>query len=373
MQSLFLTNPLDMHLHLRQGTLLEAVLPYSAKPFSLALVMPNLTPPLVETDSVLAYKNEVVSLANAITSGVEHFLPLMSIYVNEKLTKQELLAAAKAGVKILKLYPRGATTNSQDGLSEVLNPSFLGLLEEAQRLGFTLCVHGESGGFSPDREREFLVVIEELARSFPRLKIIIEHISDRHSLEAIQRFENLFGTLTLHHVLLTLDDLIGDRLNHFVFCKPVVKTPKDRDALLEAMLGANPKLSFGSDSAPHSVDSKLKGAAGIFTAPILLEALATIFDRHNKLENLQAFVSDNAMKIYDLNLPFKKVVGLDREIRSRPMRVDSKAGDLVVFNPGFDLLYTITSIEIYEGDLDVQKPHSKLSRDEIYGLESKSR
>ena len=173
--------------------------------------------------------------------------------------------------------------------------------------------------------------------------------------------------------MLTLDDLIGDRLNHFVFCKPVVKTPKDRDALLEAMLGANPKLSFGSDSAPHSVDSKLKGAAGIFTAPILLEALATIFDRHNKLENLQAFVSDNAMKIYDLNLPFKKVVGLDREIRFPPGRVDSKAGDLVVFNPGFDLLYTITSIEIYGGDLDVQKPHSKLSRDEIYGLESKSR
>ncbi|RDU67479.1 dihydroorotase [Helicobacter didelphidarum] len=363
MDTITLTNPIDMHIHLRQDSLLQAVLPYSASCFSAVLAMPNLNPPLLNTQSVLAYKEKIMmecdfeKAYNIILPHInnqnpqanllniqQHFVPIMSLYVHDNLTLAEIQKAKTSGIKILKLYPKGATTNAENGMSEVLTPNFLTLLEEAQRLGMILSIHGESNGFSMDREREFLFIFEELAKSFPTLKIIIEHLSDRHSIEMVHKYPNLFGTITLHHLLLTLDDVIGGKLNPFMFCKPVVKTPKDREAILEVALSGDSKFSFGSDSAPHTIEAKMNGAAGIFNAPILLQALCSLFDKHKKIENLQDFVSCNALQIYDISLPFVKHVILQKKPFVFGRQISTQVGDIEVFMGNEILDYCIADI-----------------------------
>ncbi|WP_317398073.1 dihydroorotase [Helicobacter bilis] len=350
MDTIILQNPIDMHIHLRQDSMLEAVLPYSVRHFSTLLAMPNLNPPLMDAESILAYRQEIMRLVKKDSQNCglngEHFIPMIALYIHDNLTLDMLKEAHLAGVKILKLYPKGATTNAENGVSEVLSKHLLALLEEAQNLDMILSIHGESAGFSMDREREFLEIFSELARTFPQLKIIIEHLSDRHSLECIHKFSNLYGTITLHHMLLTLDDIIGGKLNPFMFCKPVVKTPKDRDAILEAALSGDSKISFGSDSAPHTIQAKLDGAAGIFSAPILLEALCTLFAKHNKLENLSHFLSLNAQKIYNIKLPFTKQITLKRSPFTFGESIESKLGNISVFMGDSTLNYKVDKIEI---------------------------
>ncbi len=312
MESLSLFDPLDMHVHLREGEMLQNVAPYTAGSFAQALVMPNLKEPLRAVEQVLAYKKAIKkACAN------EHFEPLMTLFFHENLDRAELQKVKNAGIRVIKLYPKGSTTGSEAGVAQILTPKTLAILEAMQELGLILSVHGESSGFVLEREFEFLSVFEEIARTFPRLKIIIEHMSDARSLELLERFTNLYGTITLHHILYTLDDVIGGALRAHLFCKPTPKLPKDRDALLSSALNAHSKISFGSDSAPHLKGAKesAAGAAGIFSAPVLLAYLAEIFERHNRLENLQAFISDNAHKIYALPKMGKKVTLLKREWR----------------------------------------------------------
>lgn len=295
--SVVLKNPLDMHLHLRDGIMMRAVLPFSARSFVGALIMPNLTPPIDSLERVRAYEERI--LACAKQSACENFTPLCALYMTDSLTPKTLEECAKAGYKLLKLYPKGATTNSQNGVSSVLDSRMHALFEAAQALEMIVCIHGESGGFVLEREHEFGLVLVELATKFPRLKFIIEHMSDHRTIPLLENYENLYATLTLHHIILDLDALAGGALCHHHFCKPVIKTPKDREALLDLALNAHPKVSFGSDSAPHGLESKRNGAAGIFSAPYLLPQLVELFEQHGKLKNLQAFVSDNAMRIYD--------------------------------------------------------------------------
>ncbi|RAX54493.1 dihydroorotase [Helicobacter sp. 16-1353] len=297
---LILKNPLDMHIHLREGEVLEAVLPFSARYFSSALAMPNLKTPLLNTNLVMSYKAQIEGVLK--TQNLDSFKPTLSLYVSENLDKNELLEAQKNGIRILKLYPKGATTGSESGVSEILNQKIMDIFEMAEEMGFILSIHGESNGFCMEREFEFGAVFAELARTFPRMKIIMEHLSDRRSIPLLERCPNLFATLTLHHISMSLDDVLGAGLNPHFFCKPMLKTPQDRDALLELALNAHPKVSFGSDSAPHLESAKLaqNGSAGIFSAPILIPRLCEIFEANGKLENLQKFISDNAIKIYDL-------------------------------------------------------------------------
>jgi dihydroorotase len=180
-----------------------------------------------------------------------------------------------------------------------------------QELDIPLSVHGETNGFVLDREREFAFVYERLAKDFPRLKIIMEHISTKDLVELLDKYENLYATVTLHHLFLTLDDLIGGSLNPHHFCKPVVKTPKDRDALRKAVKSGHKKVMFGSDSAPHSIENKLKGAAGIFSAPAILPALAEFFEED--ADTFQKFVSDNARENFGLKVPEKSVILKEEE------------------------------------------------------------
>ena len=246
MDQITLQSPFDMHLHLRDGEILQNVAQHTAKSFSYALIMPNLNPPILDTKSALAYKQRILQA----TQGND-FTPIMSLYLNENLGLNDLQEAKDNGIFILKLYPKGATTGSENGVSEILSDKILEILEIAQNLGMILSIHGETNGFVLDREVEFHSIFEYLAKNFPKLKIIFEHLSDRRSIPLVEKYDNLFATLTLHHILLNLDDVIGGMLNPHYFCKPILKTKKDQESLLQTALQAHQKFSYGSESDPH--------------------------------------------------------------------------------------------------------------------------
>lgn len=340
-----LQNPLDMHLHLREGIILENILRYSASPFIGGVVMPNLSIPVTTPELALSYRSQIASLC-------DDFEVISTLYITPKLNKQTLQDAKELGIKILKLYPKGATTNSQNGLDSILDQATLEIFSLAQDMGFILSIHAESAGFSMDREFEFLEVIEEIASNYPRLKIIIEHLSDRRSIDIIEKYPNVYATLTLHHITLTLDDLLGGGLNPHLFCKPILKTPKDRDALLSLALQAHPKVSFGSDSAPHLLSRKLASpaSAGIFSSPCLLEQLVELFETHNALDKLQAFVSDNAIKNYELTPKINKTVNFIKQEQNIPAYIPVGKDGVVPLNADCSLQWSIQAIHSIKVD-----------------------
>ncbi len=332
-----LNAPLDMHLHLRDGEMLENIAECSAKTFSGAIIMPNLVPPVSTKEEVIAYKNRIITAI-----GEEKFTPYMTLFFKPSYNKT-FLESVKDEITAIKLYPAGITTNSEGGVSgfdvEELRPA----LEAMSELNIPLCVHGETNGFVMDREAEFASIYERLATAFPKLIIIMEHITTKTSVELLDKYENLYATITIHHLLITLDDVAGGVLKPHLFCKPIAKRPEDRDALLKVALEAHPKVMFGSDSAPHPKHAKeaCGCAAGVFTAPIALQLLAELFDTHNALKNLQAFVSDNAQTIYDIDVP-KKVVTLEK----KPFRVPSDYNGVVPMYADEKIAYSIMDVKL---------------------------
>ena len=302
-------DPLDMHLHLRDGKMLETVAPLSSETFSGALIMPNLVPPIITKEAVNEYKKRILKAKKDHT-----FTPYMTLFFRSDY-KKEFLEEVKDDILAIKLYPAGITTNSEGGVSGFDLNELSSTLNAMSDLGIPLCVHGETGGFVMDREAEFIPIYEMLAKNFPNLKIIMEHITTKEAVVALDRYDNLYATITLHHLYITLDDVAGGLLQPHLFCKPIAKRPEDRTALLNVALGAHPKVMFGSDSAPHPKDSKEAPgcAAGVFTAPIALQALVQLFDEHGVLKNLQSFVSNNAKQIYGITPPPKEVVLEKRE------------------------------------------------------------
>ncbi|MDQ1338859.1 MAG: dihydroorotase [Campylobacterota bacterium] len=302
--SLVINSPLDMHVHLRDGEMLKNVVEYTAKYFSGALIMPNLLPPITSKEQVQKYKKEILDVCIN-----KNFEPYMTLFLKEELSF-DFLNDIKEHILAVKLYPSGVTTNSQTGLASIDTEKLKGTLEAMAHFGIPLSIHGETNGFSLDREKEFMPIFEELAAKFPKLKIIMEHISSKESISTLKKFDNLYATVTVHHLLMTLDDVIGGALKPHNFCKPILKTPKDRDAIQEAVLSGDKKIMFGSDTAPHAIDKKesASGSAGVFSAPVLLQALASFFDKHNSLNKMQDFVSTNAKNIYNINPPKKEII-----------------------------------------------------------------
>ncbi len=294
---------LDMHLHLRDGEMLKLVGPLTSNTFSGALIMPNLVPPITTKEALLSYKQRIKEACKD-----DNFEPFVTLFFKNDYS-YEFLQDVKNDIIGIKLYPAGITTNSETGVAsmdvEVLRPT----LESMSKLGIPLCIHGETNGFVMDREKEFMPIYESIAKAFPNLKIIMEHITTKDAIDLLDKYDNLYATVTLHHLLITLDDVAGGMLNPHLFCKPIAKRPEDRTALLNAALKAHPKLMFGSDSAPHPKHKKecCGCAAGVFTSPIAIQVLTELFEKHNCLENLNIFVSLNAQKIYDLNLSNKVV------------------------------------------------------------------
>ena len=309
---LTLSRPLDMHLHLRDGAMLSLVAPFTAEQFAGAVIMPNLVPPVTSVEMLREYRERILT-----AGGAAEFLPLMTLFFQNYTEAQ--LEEARAELFAIKLYPHGVTTNSESGIHSITaaEPT-LRLMEE---MGIPLLVHGETTGFVMDREQEFLAVYEWLARTFPRLRIVMEHITTAAAVALLDRHENLYATVTPHHLVITLDDVAGGMLQPHLFCKPIAKRPEDRDALLAAALAVHPKLMMGSDSAPHPVHAKecCGCAAGVWSAPVLLPRLAELFEKHGALERLQAFVSDNAVRIHGLEVP-ERTVTLVREAWTVPAR-----------------------------------------------------
>ena len=331
-----LNAPLDMHLHLRDGEMLENIAKSSASTFSGAIIMPNLVPPVSTKEEVVAYKERIISAV-----GDEKFTPYMTLFFKPSYDK-DFLESVKDEITALKLYPAGITTNSEGGVSgfdvEELRPA----LEAMSALNIPLCVHGETNGFVMDREAEFASIYERLATAFPDLKIIMEHITTKTSVDLLDKYENLYATITLHHLLITLDDVAGGMLKPHLFCKPIAKRPEDREALLKVALEAHPKVMFGSDSAPHPKHAKESCgcAAGVFTAPIALQVLAELFEEQNvSLDNLQAFISGNAQKIYGVT-PLTKTVTLEKT----PFKVPSTYNGVVPMYAEEEIAYSIKDV-----------------------------
>lgn len=332
-----LNAPLDMHLHLRDGEMLEHIAQHSSHTFSGAIIMPNLVPPVSTKEDVVSYKERIM---NAI--GDDTFDPYMTLFFKPTYDKA-FLESVKEVITAIKLYPAGITTNSEGGVSGFDVEELRTTLEAMSELGIPLCVHGETNGFVMDREAEFASIYERLASAFPNLKIIMEHITTKTLVDLLDKFENLYATITLHHLIITLDDVAGGMLRPHLFCKPIAKRPHDRDALLEVALAAHPKVMFGSDSAPHPKHAKESCgcAAGVFTAPIAVQVLAQLFEKENApLENLQAFLSGNAQNIYGVTPP-SKIVTLEK----KPFIVPSDYNGVVPMFADEEIAYSIKDVK----------------------------
>ena len=334
-----INEPLDMHLHLRDEDMLSLVGPLTSETFSGALVMPNLVPPITTKEALLSYKQRIKSVCDK-----DNFEPYVTLFFKNDYS-YEFLEDIKDEIIAIKLYPAGITTNSETGVSsmdvEVLRPT----LESMSKLGIPLCVHGETNGFVMDREKEFMPIYESLAIAFPDLKIIMEHITTKDAIELLDKYDNLYATVTLHHLLITLDDVAGGMLQPHLFCKPIAKRPEDRTALLNTALGAHPKLMFGSDSAPHPKHKKESCgcAAGVFTSPIALQVLTQLFEKHGCLDNLNKFVSINAQKICNLK-PLKKTVKLIKKDFIVPTAYEYKNESVVPMYSGEIISWSLKSI-----------------------------
>lgn len=301
----------DMHVHLRQGEMLKNVLPYTAGQCARALVMPNTTPPVLTAEDLNRYRSEILA---ELETGRD-FEPLMTFKVVPALKVDEVEKLKQAGAVAGKLYPEGVTTNSADGVKDFkeLYPVY----EAMEREDLVLCIHGEVPGvFSLDRESAFLSTLKEIVRDFPKLRVVLEHATTREAVELVGSMsEYVAATLTLHHLYLTLDDVIGGGLSPHAFCKPVAKLPSDRKALLDAAFSGDPKFFLGSDSAPHLISAKENacGAAGVYTAPVLLPSLLQLFEEHGKLDRFEAFVSEYGARFYKLPLNQGKMVFVRKE------------------------------------------------------------
>jgi dihydroorotase len=316
--SFTLQDPLDMHVHFRTGDMLKAIAPLTAQHFSGALIMPNVVPKGFDPSVEIGITNREMLAAylEEIDKAIQRDFAIMPTLFFQTSYDYDFLLGVQPHIRAIKFYPRGMTTNSHGGCCPN-DPAVLPILKFMEDLGIVLCVHGETTGFVMDREKNFMKHYETWAYKFPKLKIVMEHITTKDAIETLARHPNLYATITVHHLLITLDDVAGGLLNPHLFCKPIAKRPEDLWALRDAVFNRGirrevlDKIMLGTDSAPHPQSRKESacGCAGVFTAPIALQILAQEFDGHGTPELFQEFVSDRAKRIYGLNV-FKKQVTL---------------------------------------------------------------
>lgn len=296
------TRPDDWHLHLRDGQALAAVLPHTARQFARAIVMPNLKPPVTTVEQAAAYRGRILA---ALPAGVE-FEPLMTLYLTDNTPPAEIAKAAAAGfVKAVKLYPAGATTNSDAGLTAI--EKAYDTLAEMERLGLPLLVHGEVTDPRVDlfdREKVFIdTVLAPLQQRFPGLKTVMEHITTRDAAEFVAGAgPNVAATITVHHLLYNRNAIFQGGVRPHWYCLPVLKRETHRQALVEAAISGNPKFFLGTDSAPHARLAKEApcGCAGCYTAYAALELYAEAFEQAGALDRLEAFASFHGPDFYGL-------------------------------------------------------------------------
>jgi len=331
-QSLTLQRPDDWHVHFRDGVMLEAVVPHTARQFARAIVMPNLSPPITTTASARSYRDRIV---DAVPEGVR-FAPLMTRYLTDDTDSADMSAGFRGGIfTAAKLYPANATTNSAAGVSDVAR--IHGVLERMQEDGMPLLVHGEVTDPEIDvfdREAVFIdTVMEPLVRDFPELKIVFEHVTTSEAVDFVaERHAAVPGamgaTITAHHLMINRTDLFRGGIRPHLYCLPIAKREKHRLALrAAAMSGAGP-FFLGTDTAPHAVAGKENGCgcAGIFSAPVAMQVYAQAFDEDGKLDTLEAFASLNGPAFYGLEVN-EDTLTLHRAETAAPDRIRTSEGE----------------------------------------------
>ncbi len=301
-QSLIITRPDDWHLHLRDGAALKAVLPDTARQFARAIVMPNLRPPVTTTELATAYRQRIM---DALPVGMD-FEPLMTLYLTDNTAADEIAKAKASGiVHGIKLYPAGATTNSDSGVTNLEHCEKA--LEAMEKLGIPLLTHAEVTDNDVDvfdRERLFIELhMIPLLKKFPALKIVFEHITTKDAADFVTEApRNVAATITAHHLLMNRNDMFKSGIQPHHYCLPILKREEHRIALMKAAVSGNTKFFLGTDSAPHARHTKEAacGCAGMYTAHTALELYAEAFDKANALEKLEGFASFYGADFYGL-------------------------------------------------------------------------
>ena len=306
-QQLTLTRPDDWHLHLRDGALMQAVVPDTARQFARAIVMPNLRPPVTTTEQAQGYRARIIAaLPDGAKSGGAKFEPLMTLYLTDNTTAQEIQRAKQSGiVHAVKYYPAGATTNSDAGVTNIRKA--YPALEEMQRCSMPLLVHGEATDPDVDvfdREAVFIErVMIPLLRDLPQLRVVFEHITTQDAVQFVTSApEHIAATITVHHLLYNRNAMFSGGLRPHYYCLPVLKREVHRAALGKAAISGNPKFFLGTDSAPHEQHQKESacGCAGIYTAHAAIELYAEAFEQLNALDKLEGFASFYGADYYRL-------------------------------------------------------------------------
>jgi dihydroorotase len=341
MKSLTFARPDDWHLHLRDGAMMRAVLPYTARDFARAIIMPNLVPPVVTGAQAVAYRGRILA---ALPDGLD-FEPLMTLYLTEDTDPDDVAAAHASGlVKAVKLYPAGATTNSASGVADF--DKVRGVLERMADIGLPLCVHGEVTQADIDifdREAVFIDrVLDPIRRATPGLRVVMEHITTSNAVDYARAQDDTLGaTITTHHLVINRNHILAGGIRPHYYCLPVAKREEHRIALRGAATSGEARFFLGTDSAPHTDANKLLpcGCAGCFTAPNTLPILAQVFEQDGALDNLEAFASRNGPAFYGLPVNPEQIT-LTKTPPDLPSHVDTDDGPVTVFDPGFDLTWS---------------------------------
>ncbi|MDG1280219.1 MAG: dihydroorotase [Pseudorhodobacter sp.] len=336
-QSLTLRRPDDWHLHLRDGAMLKAVLPETARHFARAIIMPNLVPPVVTGDQAAAYRERILA---ALPEGMS-FTPLMTLYLTEGTEPADVAAAHASGlVKAVKLYPAGATTNSNSGVRDFdkVRP----VLETMAEIGLPLCTHGEVTTAEVDifdREAVFIdTVLDPLRRSVPGLRVVMEHITTEQGVAyARSGGDDLAATITTHHLIINRNHILVGGIKPHYYCLPVAKREHHRLALRAAATSGEARFFLGTDSAPHvdALKEHACGCAGCFTATNTMPILAHVFEEEGALDRLEAFTSLNGPAFYGLPVNETSLTLRKGEAQNWPDKLLTEAGPVTLFNPGF--------------------------------------
>ncbi len=342
-RTLTITRPDDWHLHLRDGAMLRAVLPESARHFARAIIMPNLVPPIATAAQAAQYRDRILA---ALPEGAE-FEPLMTLYLTEDTDPDDVSRAAASGlIRCVKLYPAGATTNSASGVCDFdkVRP----VLERMAEIGLILCVHGEVADPQVDifdREAVFIdQVLDPLRRATPRLRVVMEHITTAEGVAYVATGGgDLAGTITAHHLIINRNHILAGGIRPHYYCLPVAKRETHRLALLEAATSGAPDYFFGSDSAPHidPLKEHACGCAGCFTATNCLSLLAEVFEAAGALDRLEAFTSLNGPKFYRLPANTATITLTKTGPVTYPGKIETPDGPVTVFAPGFPLHWQV--------------------------------
>ncbi len=341
MQTLTIRRPDDWHVHFRDGEMLKLVAPFTARQFERAIVMPNLVPPITQIGAAAAYRDRIWEVTG------RDFRPLMTCYLTDETNPDVVEHGFNDDVWIAaKLYPANATTNSALGVTSIRN--IYPVLERMQRIGMTLCVHGEVTDPEIDifdREAEFIErVLEPLCRDFPELKVVLEHITTEEAANFVETSgPAMAATITPHHLMINRNAMFERGMRPHSYCLPVAKREKHRLAIRRAATSGSPKFFLGTDSAPHQRHAKESGCgcAGIFNAPVALEAYATVFEEERALDRLEAFASENGPDFYGLPRNEGKIT-LEREPTEIPDLLGLGEIELVPFLAGAKLPWSLS-------------------------------